>query len=106
MQRGDRCVNRSLTCNGTRDLAEEQTRNRREEVTNSPWEMPNRGGTVHDEPGKVSSIDRLCRRPSQREENLGRGEIMCQRSPGCSKKGSLVRMGEAWGLSPVDGKNH
>lgn len=60
-----------------------------EEVTNPPWEMLNRGDAVQHEPGKVSSIDRLCRWPRLREENLGRGESKCPRSPECSEKGNL-----------------
>ena len=64
---------------------------RGEEVNNSPCEMPNRGGAVYNEPEKASSVGHLCRRPSLRGKNiwLDGAESICQRSPGCSKKGSL-----------------
>lgn len=84
---------------------------RGEEVDNSPCEMLNRGGAVYNEPEKASSIGHLCRRPSLRGKKiwLDRAESTCQRSPGCSKKGSLGKSGadmrtfSCWQEEPLEG---
>lgn len=110
LRRGDRCVNRSLTGHVARVLGGEQM-GRGEEVNNSPCETPNRGGAVYNEPEKASSVGHLCRRPSFRGKNiwLDRAESTCQRSPGCSKEGSLGKSGadtrtfSCWQEEPLKG---
>ena len=84
-------------------LWERSRRGAGEEVTNPPWEPPNRGGAVKDEPAQMSAVDHQCRWPCLREENLGWGESKGQRSPECSQEGSLESGDLPWWEEPLKG---
>lgn len=70
--------------------------------------MPNRGGAIQDEPGKVRLGGHLCRWPSLRIGSLGRGEACDKGAPGALRKesggeGTGMGMFSFWQEEPPKG---